>query len=50
MSNDPALTIQCPACGVAPGARCITPIDGADVGWTHDARALAPIAADLATR
>lgn len=30
--------VACPACGASKGQRCITPVDGEDTGWTHDAR------------
>lgn len=38
----------CPACGADVGAPCLVRIDGEDqTGWTHDARILAPVYADL---
>lgn len=49
--TDPIIAVAaCPACGAEPGVRCRTVIDGTDTGWTHDARILAPVVADLRTR
>lgn len=43
------LARACTDCGAAPGADCSVPIAGVDTtGWTHDARILAPVYADLA--
>lgn len=44
------LETPCPACGAAAGFKCHTVIDGEDVGWTHDARILAPVISDLLAR
>lgn len=39
--DDSCQRIACPACNSPRGEPCVTWINGADVGWTHDARVLA---------
>lgn len=48
MTSDINIRNGCPACGVAAGEPCQTPIDGVMTDWTHDARILAEVHADLA--
>lgn len=45
-----ALADECPACHAPAGQKCRTIINGKDVGWTHDARILAPLLSDIAAR
>lgn len=43
---DPIVSsVACPACKAAKGVACRTMIDGADTGWTHDARMYAHLGA-----
>lgn len=45
---DAVLHIPCPACGAPEGAPCVVRVAGVDTtGWSHDARILAPVYANL---